>query len=405
MPLLTTLGEIVRSTGGTIQTGPFGSQLHASDYQLEGTPLVMPTNLRDNGIAADGIARIGDEDVKRLARHKFRPGDIVFSRRGDVGRRALVREDQRGWICGTGCLAVRFGKNLTDISPAYIAHLVGARTAQSWLVDNAVGATMLNLNTGILGALPLAVPSKDEQDSVVGALDDAHAQVDLLEATIAKKKLIRIGAMQHLLSNGHPDDGEWSLGDLATFLSGGTPRLDNAAFWAGNIPWISALTLKELEVRDSDRRVTAAAVVAGSKMAPIGSTLLLVRGSALHSEIRASLVVGEVCFNQDVKALVPKHDVLPKFLTYSLHANADRLLRMVTSAGNTAGVLDTKALKNMKVWVPDTPRQDEIVTILDDMSDELHALERRLESARAVKQGMMQELLTGHTRLVEGGAL
>ncbi len=199
-PTPTTLLDVVRSTGGVIQTGPFGSQLHASDYRLEGTPLVMPTNLRDNRIDPDGIARIGREDVKRLSRHRLRPGDIVFSRRGDVGRRALVRSDERGWICGTGCLAVRFGRDLSKVNPEYIAHLTGADAAQSWLFDNAVGATMPNLNTGILGALPLDIPSKAEQDNAVCALDDANAQIRCLESAVTKKRDTKVALMQQLLT-------------------------------------------------------------------------------------------------------------------------------------------------------------------------------------------------------------
>src|SRR5580698_6429775 len=88
---VTTLGEVVRRTGGTLQTGPFGSQLHASDYTRFGTPLVMPINLGDNEIRESGIARIGPKDTRRLRRHALREGDIVFSRRGDVGRRSIVR--------------------------------------------------------------------------------------------------------------------------------------------------------------------------------------------------------------------------------------------------------------------------------------------------------------------------
>nr|WP_246279567.1 restriction endonuclease subunit S [Psychromicrobium silvestre] len=190
-----------------------------------------------------------------------------------------------------------------------------------------------------------------------------------------------------------------SLGSVTSWLSGGTPNRSNTSYWSGDIPWISATTLKKLEAATSDQLVTPAAVKAGSKMAPLGSTLLLVRGSALHSEIRASLVTGTVCFNQDVKALVPSRNLVPKFLTYSIHGNADRLLRLVTSAGNTAGVLDTQVVKNFQIWMPDRSEQQRLVTLLDDISSEIDVLVSRLVKVTAAKQGMMQELLTGRTRL------
>lgn len=189
------------------------------------------------------------------------------------------------------------------------------------------------------------------------------------------------------------------LGSLTTWMSGGTPNRGVSEYWTGTIPWISASTMKEFEVRDSDQHVTLAAVRSGSKMAPLGSTLLLVRGSALHSEIRASLVTAPVCFNQDVKALIPNARVHPRFLTHSLRANSYRLLKLVTSAGNTAGVLDTAVTKRLSIWLPTREVQAAIVETLDDVEDLIAALERLIAKKQAIKQGMMQQLLTGRTRL------
>ena len=139
------LGHIVDDSGGVIQTGPFGSQLHASDYRVEGTPIIMPVNMGDNVINERGIARVGNRDARRLAKHRLQAGDIVFSRRGDVGRRAIVKPEQDGWLCGTGCLAVKLGKRRAGVNPDYIALYVGSKAAQTWLADNAVGGTMPNL--------------------------------------------------------------------------------------------------------------------------------------------------------------------------------------------------------------------------------------------------------------------
>ena len=91
-----TLGEVVRRGGGQVQTGPFGSQLHASDYVQVGVPFIMPVNIGENRIIEEGIARITEEDAKRLSRHRIKAGDIIYSWRGDVERRALVRAEQQG---------------------------------------------------------------------------------------------------------------------------------------------------------------------------------------------------------------------------------------------------------------------------------------------------------------------
>src|SRR3990172_11840167 len=76
-----TLGEVCALGGGEVQTGPFGSQLHASDYLPGGVPSIMPQNIGDNRVVQDGIARIALQDAERLARYRVRPGDIVYTRR------------------------------------------------------------------------------------------------------------------------------------------------------------------------------------------------------------------------------------------------------------------------------------------------------------------------------------
>ena len=169
----TTLGEACSRGGGGIQTGPFGSQLHASDYVSRGIPSIMPQNIGDNRVITDGIARIAPQDAARLAKYLVRPGDIVLSRRGDVGRRALIRKTEDSWLCGTGCLRVRFGEDSVD--PTYASYYLGDPRVREWIVRHAHGATMPNLNTSILSALPFAIPPKREQRAIahiLGTLDD-----------------------------------------------------------------------------------------------------------------------------------------------------------------------------------------------------------------------------------------
>src|SRR5690606_29917433 len=111
--------DLCDQTDGSVQTGPFGSQLHAEDYTTTGTPVVMPNNLGQNKIDATDIARIGDEDVERLARHQLEYGDIIFPRRGDISRYAHITEEYIGWLCGTGCLRIRLGAGIDTRFLAY----------------------------------------------------------------------------------------------------------------------------------------------------------------------------------------------------------------------------------------------------------------------------------------------
>lgn len=182
---LSTLGAICTENAGAIQTGPFGSQLHASDYLDEGTPVVMPQDLGGRRIKIEKIARVGDADVSRLHRHQMRYGDIIFSRRGDVGRHALIGSREEGWLCGTGCLLVRAGKNWP--STIYLSLALDRTDAKEWLLRHAVGATMPNLNTGILSAVPIMQPDSavlSAFDEIMRLLDDrisdGHARIHCL---------------------------------------------------------------------------------------------------------------------------------------------------------------------------------------------------------------------------------
>ena len=133
----------------------------------------MPQDIGDNRIETASIKCITPADAKRLERYLVRPGDIVLSRRGDVRRRALIREREDGWLCGTGSLRIRFGDD--SICPAYVSHYLGHPIVADWIVRHAHGATMPNLNTSILSALPILLPPLPEQRAIahiLGTLDD-----------------------------------------------------------------------------------------------------------------------------------------------------------------------------------------------------------------------------------------
>lgn len=177
-----TLGDISLS----IQTGPFGSQLHQSDYSDKGIPVVMPKDLVSGTISEESIARVSKEHVERLRKHKIQEGDILYSRRGDVGRCAFTSEREIGWLCGTGCLKVRVDKEKAD--PKFIFYQLQKAETIGWVVNHAVGSTMLNLNTSILSAVPVDIPEIEIQRKIVNILatydkliENNRKQIKLLE--------------------------------------------------------------------------------------------------------------------------------------------------------------------------------------------------------------------------------
>ena len=184
----TTLGEVCTDNGGRIQTGPFGSQLHASDYQRDGLPVVNPTHLSDNKINHADIPRISRETAAQLSRHVLQEGDILFGRRGEIGRHGLVGSDESGWLCGTGCFLVRIKSHA--VHNKFISFWFSTEPIIQWLNAHAAGAIMPNLNNIVLGRIPLVLPDINEQREIADILQTVDRKIDIHES---KKR-----SLQHL---------------------------------------------------------------------------------------------------------------------------------------------------------------------------------------------------------------
>lgn len=165
-----TLGELCDVGGGAIKTGPFGSQLHESDYSPLGTPVVMPKDIIDGKVSEKSIARIAESHVDRLAHHQLRPGDIVFGRRGDIGRQALITTNESGWLCGTGCLRITLGRS--ELDPQYLHYYLRDEVVIEGIAQQAIGATMPNLNTSILRGIEIRFPRQAQQRNIASILSN-----------------------------------------------------------------------------------------------------------------------------------------------------------------------------------------------------------------------------------------
>ena len=172
------LGNLCEGHGGAIQTGPFGSQLHSYEYQSTGIPVINPTHLNGNRINHEDVPRVSGEVVERLSRHKVEVGDILFGRRGEIGRHGLVSSAEDGWLCGTGCFLVR--ARHPQIDTAFLSYFFSIAPIVDWLNAHAAGAIMPNLNNTILRAVPIAFPlNKGDQQKIVDILDAIDQKIDL----------------------------------------------------------------------------------------------------------------------------------------------------------------------------------------------------------------------------------
>lgn len=149
------LSDVCSAESG-IQTGPFGSQLHKSDYVESGTPIITVEHLGENYIRHANTPFVSKADKERLSKYILKEGDIVFSRVGSVDRRALVTAEEDGWMFSGRCLRVR--PNPEKIDPVYLSYFMGLKAFKEHIRSVAVGATMPSINTKILSGLSVYFP-------------------------------------------------------------------------------------------------------------------------------------------------------------------------------------------------------------------------------------------------------
>lgn len=190
------------------------------------------------------------------------------------------------------------------------------------------------------------------------------------------------------------------LGEICNFKSGGTPSKDNKSFWIGNIPWISASTMHELKIYDSELKISDDGLKSGSNLAEKGSLLLLVRGSMLWNRIPICVCMTDVAFNQDVKCLnVIEKYTTNEFIFYWILANENILLHSVVGTGIGAGKLDSNDLKHFNVCLPPLEEQKRIAEVLGLWDRGIELQSELVDRLTKRKRALMQQLLTARKRL------
>ncbi|BBP94891.1 hypothetical protein BSFA1_00200 [Burkholderia sp. SFA1] len=181
-----TIGTLVERGDARLQTGPFGSQLHKSDYVDAGIPII-PTEAIGRGVVLDDVSlpQISEAKATELSRHRLRAGDILFARRGiqATGLSAIVGAKHIDALCGTGAILLRVNSDV--IVPQFLAAYLATDVARTWLRAHAVGAVMPNLNAGIIGQLRVPLPDISVQREIASLAFALDARIRLLRETSA----------------------------------------------------------------------------------------------------------------------------------------------------------------------------------------------------------------------------
>lgn len=170
----------LRALTTLIQTGPFGSQLKSDEYLAGGTPVINPSHLVAGKIEPDDRVAVSASKSSELARHGLHEGDVIVARRGELGRCAVVRPSDAGFLCGTGSALIR--PDTATVDPRFLALVFGGRRNRDELALASVGSTMDNLNADILAALRVPSPPLNEQRRIATYLEEQTSKIDTLIA-------------------------------------------------------------------------------------------------------------------------------------------------------------------------------------------------------------------------------
>ena len=191
-----------------------------------------------------------------------------------------------------------------------------------------------------------------------------------------------------------PDWLTTSLGEVTTWLSGGTPSKAMPSYWGGDIPWVSPKDMKQFRTGDAQDRITGSGVLAGSRTVPADSVLIVVRGMILAHTFPVCLTTREVAFNQDVKAVLAGEGVDGTYLAHWFVGRSERLLGLVTEATHGTKRIDLRDLQSFQLQLPPLPEQRRIAEILDTLDEAIRKTEQVIAKLQQMKQGLLHDLLT-----------
>ena len=234
------IGDLVKQGQAGIQTGPFGTQLKASDYIDDGIPVINVRNIGFSNIRSENLEYIGQDTVNRLANHVLEEGDIVFARKGAVERHAFITAKHSGWLQGSDCIRLRIYAK--SVEARFISYLFLTKNHQEWMKNQGShGATMATLNQSIISQIKVSLPPLITQQRIADILstydrliDNNNRRIALLEESIHqlyKEWFVRSrfpGYESVKVVNGIPEGWKVSsIGNLSEVITRGiTPKYD-----------------------------------------------------------------------------------------------------------------------------------------------------------------------------------
>jgi type I restriction enzyme, S subunit len=351
------------------------------------------------GETTEHITELG---LQNSAVRLLTPGTLLMALYGQGKTRGKVAKLGIEATTNQACASIAIGRSA---SAAFVFHCLASQYESIRKSSNS--GSQDNLNGQIVKSIRVPLPpNRAEQEAIAEALSDADTLIESLEQLLAKKRQIKQGAMQELLTGRRRLPGfalPWvtkALAELAEIRGGGTPSTTRSDFWDGNVHWCTPTDITSLKggkyLGETSRTITALGLTSSSaEVIPVGSVVMTSRATIGECAIN----VVPMTTNQGFKNFVPLPGVDAEFLYYLLITQKSGFIALCS--GSTFLEIGKSQLARYVVAVPsDAREQTAIATTLSDMDAEITALQARLAKARQLKQGMAQALLTGRIRLV-----
>lgn len=387
---------------GDIGQSLIGLTYSPSNVKRSGTLVLRSSNIQDGELAFDDNVYVDCAIPEKI---RTRENDILICVRNGsrrlIGKSAILDRRVSGQTFGAFMAVYR-----SDLNP-FLRYFFQSDDFKRQ-IDEHLGATINQITNGSLNGFVVTLPSESEQQAITERLQDVDRLIATLKRLISKKQSIKQGMMQELLTGRTRLPGfsaSWfssTWGELALEISSGaTPRRGVAEYWNGEIPWVTSTELKRGPVDFIPQSITTAGLRAANlRVWPAGTFLMAITGlEAAGTRGKCGLLSVAAATNQSCMAVAPGPDLDTEFLFYYyLHYGNDLAFKYVQ--GTKQQSYTAAIVKKLPIHLPsDVSEQQAIAQVLRDADHEIAALERCLESARNIKQGMMQELLSGRTRL------
>lgn len=426
------VADLASPAPNSLSTGPFGSAIGSRFFQSSGVPVIRGSNLTATvaeRLNEEGLVFLSEAKAAEFSRSVARRGDLVFTCWGTIGQVGLIddRASYEEYIISNK--QMKLTPDPAKADSLYLYYCFLSPTVSESIKSQAIGSSVPGFNLGQLKTIRLSLPPLLEQrriTHILGTLDDKielnsrtnetletmaralfkswFVDFDPVRAKAEGRQPVGMDAETAMLfpselakSQLGPIPKGWTcspLGDWVSALSGGTPSKTGPSFWGGDIPWISPKVMTSIHADEADDFVTPSAVGNGTRIAPRGSTLVMVRGMGLHQEVRVSQARWDVTFNQDVKALVPKA-IEPSLLLFALLDGQQELLGRVESSGHGTGKLPSEILLGHPIAMPPPGIQKQLAAFFDALNDRIGAVRAESRTLTKLRDGLLPRLLSG----------